>query len=133
MRLRLRRNVDLPQPDGPISAVITLRWICDAHAREGLLGAVVDVHVVGVEDARPARIRDSDAADAARRGARLDARLAAGRLPMGSSKSSGSACDLLRARTTRAAMFAIRMNVSSTSAAPQPRDEARGIGVLRER
>ena len=27
MRLRLRRKVVLPQPDGPISAVITLRWI----------------------------------------------------------------------------------------------------------
>ncbi len=45
MRLRQRRKVDLPQPEGPISAMTWLRRDVEAHVVDRLLLAVEDVDV----------------------------------------------------------------------------------------
>ena len=45
IRLRQRSTVDLPQPDGPISAVISLLPIDQGDLGDGAEVAVVDVDV----------------------------------------------------------------------------------------
>ena len=46
MRLSVRRNVDLPQPDGPMKAVTVRGSIVERDVFDGLELAVVDVEVV---------------------------------------------------------------------------------------
>ena len=49
MRLKQRSTVVLPQPDGPMNAVISCWLIVDVHVAHGPEGAVVDVEVGDVE------------------------------------------------------------------------------------
>ena len=56
MRLRIRRNVDLPQPDGPISAV-TAPAHADRDALEHLVVAEPGAHVLGSKSWRRASRR----------------------------------------------------------------------------
>ncbi len=49
MRLKQRSTVDLPQPDGPMNAVISLRRIVEVHVAHGAEPAVVDGEVVDLE------------------------------------------------------------------------------------
>ena len=49
MRLRQRRKVDLPQPDGPISAVTSFSVDVETDVVQRLLVAVEDAHLVGPE------------------------------------------------------------------------------------
>ena len=45
MRLKMRSSVDLPQPDGPMSAVTCFSGDVDADALQRLEAAVVEVEV----------------------------------------------------------------------------------------
>ena len=67
-------NVDLPQPDGPISAVISLRCRSSVTSRIALLLAVEDVDVVDVEDDRRAAPSPPPAPCAASSGCGVDRR-----------------------------------------------------------
>ena len=54
IRLSVRRNVLLPQPDGPMNAVTTFGWILMRDVFERPLGAVVEGQVIDVDlDAGP--------------------------------------------------------------------------------
>ncbi len=56
MRLRHRSSVDLPQPDGPMSAVTWWQGKSMRDVAEGLGGAVVEMEVLDADDRRrPAR------------------------------------------------------------------------------
>ena len=55
MRLRIRRNVDLPQPDGPISAVTWFALHLERHAVEHLVVAEPRADVLGDEPSAAAR------------------------------------------------------------------------------
>ena len=68
MRLRQRRKVDLPHPDGPIIASTWFLRDVDADFLDGVFLAVVHVDVAAAED----RVVDRDVAHGL---ARLDRRL----------------------------------------------------------
>ena len=48
--MKQRSTVVLPQPDGPMKAVISCLWIVDVHVADGAEGAVVDAQPRDVED-----------------------------------------------------------------------------------
>ena len=83
IRLSERRNVLLPQPDGPMIAVMACGWMVEADVADGPEGAVVDVEALDVEPAGasqppgPARLAASGEASA----------------PIGTGRSGGTGSD----------------------------------------
>ena len=53
MRFKLRRNVDLPQPDGPMSAQDLAGAELQRRIVQSVVVAVVDVHVTRGKDRLP--------------------------------------------------------------------------------
>ena len=49
IRFSVRRNVLLPQPDGPMKAVTTLGWIPMVMFSRATLGPVVEVQIADVD------------------------------------------------------------------------------------
>ena len=49
MRLSVRRNVDLPHPDGPMKAVTRLARMRIVDVLQGALGSVVEVQTLDVD------------------------------------------------------------------------------------
>ena len=57
MRLMLRRSVLLPQPDGPMRAVMRMRPEGDRDVTDRAEAAVVEAHVLEADDRLGGRVR----------------------------------------------------------------------------